>query len=557
MPPEHADILGMLKRSHLFRGIDNTRLEAVVAALEPVELGTGALVYEQGDDPEYFYFVFSGRLKVSRYVPESHNSFQIGYLDEGDYFGQEVLADDWPRQETIETVTESVLLRLSVPNFKDLLDLIPSLAPRLQLILDSYRLLFKTSFVWLDPEETVYFIGRKHIIFLFSRLLPPLALGLITIPVFLFLAITSSMAVTNLALLITSIVVTLAWTIWGWVDWSNDFYIVTDRRVIFQERVILLYDSRQESPMEAVQSTFVKTSMLGRILGYGNVAIRTYIGTILFKGVSQPEQVMGIIQEHQARAQTSRRRAEVRQMEAMIQKRLGNLPVSSGGASVPPKPETKTAQPSQFQKFLSDLLHLRYESQGTILYRTHWFILLGKILFPTLGLIGIVFLIVSSLLNQFTLLSLGATLGISFVLIIIFGAWFAYQFMDWHNDVYLITPEQIVDVDKKPLGREERRAAPIKNILSIEYQRLGLIGLILNFGTVYIRVGDQELTFDNVFNPSEVQRELFNRLAAKTYQERQAAQEAERQRMTEWIAAYHRVIERNQPPRNPPARSGF
>ena len=99
---------------------------------------------------------------------------------------------------------------------------------------------------------------------------------------------------------------------------------------------------------------------------------------------------------------------------------------------------------------------------------------------------------------------------------VIFG-WWLYQYIDWHNDVYLITSDQVVDVNKKPLGHEDRQAAPLKNILGIEYKRLGIIGLLLNFGTVFIRVGDRQLTFDQVFNPSEVQRELFHRLTAKNY----------------------------------------
>jgi hypothetical protein len=88
---------------------------------------------------------------------------------------------------------------------------------------------------------------------------------------------------------------------------------------------------------------------------------------------------------------------------------------------------------------------------------------------------------------------------------------------------------------------------------------MGIIGLILNFGTVFIRVGDQQLTFDDVFNPSEVQRELFHRLSAKNYAERQAAAAGERQRIADWIATYHKVVQRNQPPQSPtpPARRGF
>jgi hypothetical protein len=341
--------------------------------------------------------------------------------------------------------------------------------------------------------------------------------------------------------------------IWAWVDWTNDFYIITSRRILYQERVVLLYDSRQESPMEAVQSTSTRTTQVGRILGYGNVAIRTYIGTILFGGVSNPDQVMGIVQEQQARAQTSQRRAEQRLMENMIERRISP---TDPGPVITSRPPSAPGRSPKFRNFLSDLFHLRNEIGGTILYRTHWFILMKKVGTPSLLLLGLLVLWVLTVFEKFTLLSLGATTA----LIVLIGlgvlGWWFYQYLDWHNDVYLITPDQIVDVNKKPLGKEERRAAPVKNILSIEYKRLGLIGLILNYGTVFIRVGDQQLTFDDVFNPSEVQRELFNRLSARTYAERQAAQESERNRIADWVAAYHRVANRSQPPRTPP-RSGF
>ena len=106
--------------------------------------------------------------------------------------------------------------------------------------------------------------------------------------------------------------------------------------------------------------------------------------------------------------------------------------------------------------FLSTMFHLRYEVGGTVIFRTHWFILLQKIFLPTLILLGPVVIFVYSVLNQFALLSIQSTCGIIFLFgMIIFGWWF-YQYLDWHNDVYLITPDQVVDVNKKPLGREER-----------------------------------------------------------------------------------------------------
>ena len=44
-----------------------------------------------------------------------------------------------------------------------------------------------------------------------------------------------------------------------------------------------------------------------------------------------------------------------------------------------------------------------------------------------------------------------------------------------------------------------------------------------------------------MLNPSEVQRELFHKMAMRTQRERQQQAEEERQRMAEWIAAYHRI----------------
>jgi hypothetical protein len=133
--------------------------------------------------------------------------------------------------------------------------------------------------------------------------------------------------------------------------------------------------------------------------------------------------------------------------------------------------------------------------------------------------------------------------------------------MDWHNDLYIISIDQVVDVNKKPLGHEERQAAPIKNILSIEFRRIGILGLLLNFGTVYIRIGDRQLTFDNVARPSDVQRELFHRLAEVNAEEKKSQIEAEKQRLGDWFASYSEWARKNQADPNqrstPPVQGEF
>ena len=82
--------------------------------------------------------------------------------------------------------------------------------------------------------------------------------------------------------------------------------------------------------------------------------------------------------------------------------------------------------------------------------------------------------------------------------------------------------------------------------MSIEYERKGFWGFLFNFGTVYITVGNTRLTFDFVYNPSEVQQDIFYRMGERLEQLRQYEIDSERERISEWIASYHRRVAQNQ-----------
>ena len=81
--------------------------------------------------------------------------------------------------------------------------------------------------------------------------------------------------------------------------------------------------------------------------------------------------------------------------------------------------------------------------------------------------------------------------------------------------------------------------------------------LILNYGTVILRVGEARLTFDDVYDPSEVQRELFKRMADREYRERVAQSKSERERFAAWLEAYHRVVNPDDTAENPPFPGQF
>jgi hypothetical protein len=529
-----------LARLHLFRGFTPEKLDSAARLLNEVAVPPDGMVFEQGEEAPDFFFVYSGRVKVTYYSKATQTEEMVGFLDEGDYFGQEML-EGKSRKVSVQAITSVRLLRLDSDGFIELFKIAPELSARFKLALDSFNLSFRIQLKWVQPEEYVHYLTRRHSVFLLVRIVPILLALAAAVSI-----LTGLYAATHLMLFLLLMglggAVLLGMLIWQYVDWSNDYFIITNRRIVYQEKVVLLYDSRRESPLEQVQSTEVDTTQLGRILGYGNVRIRTLTGMIVFENVQDPPSVEAFVLEHMKRTQSSLRQAELKSMEELIARRIGYLPTKAA----PPRPATDAKKISPTQRFLVDMFHLRYEYGDTIQYRRHWWVLLTRIGFQSLLLLACigtqVWILVQSALHRLGegFPVLGAVLGLLLLGIVVF-LWWLYVYVDWHNDIYLITNEKVVDLYRKPLGSEEKQEAPIKNILSVEYRRVGLSGILLNYGSVYIRVGDTTLEFEDVFNPSEVQTDLFNRMAMRTQKERAASAEGERQRMAEWIAAYHRV----------------
>src|SRR5690606_27665349 len=108
------------------------------------------------------------------------------------------------------------------------------------------------------------------------------------------------------------------------------------------------------------------------------------------------------------------------------------------------------------------------------------------------------------------------------------------------NDIFIVTPEEIMDLDNTPLDKEERRTAQIENILSTEYQRIGLLGILFNYGTVYITVGGTKLSFQDVLDPAGVMADINRRRMVRVAKKSEEASRADRERMATWVAAYHR-----------------
>ncbi len=543
MPPQREQIIAVLKTAGPFKKLSDEQLGRVVDAMgAPVEVAANEVIYQQGERGGYFYCIYEGRVRLSRY--ESERELSVALYGKGDLFGHEVLGVSEYRHAKATALESGVLLRFSLDVLTALaLDILP-LNQALGQERSSFALFLQTPLDWLNPDETVYYITRKHTIFLQVALAMPVAVTLFSVLVgLLFL----SMGMQGSALLVTvvPIVIAVLWGIWLYIDWANDYYVITNQRVLYQERVALLYDSRQEIPLDAVLSTTLQTSQWGRWFGYGNVIVKSYTGTIRMPRIGMPDFFIQMLDTMRGRANVLRAREERLVLQNALRKKLGLSPMSMSSSSPAAQPATKKAA-AKAAGPLASLFAMRMEKAGTIIYRTHVVLMLKKTLLPSLAILAIFSIPVLRLMGYFAFLSVGAVIALAFVLFLFAFVWWFYYYLDWRNDLYIIASDQLMDLYKKPLGKEVKLSSPIKNIISIEYSRPTIINQLFNYGTVFIKVGEATFTFNNVPNPSEVQREIFNRFIEVTYREKQNTMLAERQLITDMLELYHSVVEQER-----------
>jgi hypothetical protein len=131
--------------------------------------------------------------------------------------------------------------------------------------------------------------------------------------------------------------------------------------------------------------------------------------------------------------------------------------------------------------------------------------------------------------------------------------WWLYRFVDWSNDIYRLTADKIIDSERKPLGDEITKSAPLENIIGLDFERLGMLGVLLNFGNVIINIGtDNKFIFYGIHNPARAQRDIFNYMYEYRRRKQHSDKLHEQERVSDYIAAYHRQAEDLRQAKKPP-----
>ncbi len=535
----------LLRSLHFLRAVDDVRLAEF--ELEARQYAAGDEITRQGSRAEGLLLLQSGNARAVFRDPEGGEA-ELYRLEAGDSFGELELVRDQGYHAALLALDDCTVLHWPVDSLEAVLKEEASAMRGFKYTAESRRLALSLEFDWLGEDEFVHALARKDINILFQSLsLPGVIMVAGGVGAWWFSPLAGAQVGSGLAWLFgAGGVLGLALSIWRWLDWRNDYYIVTDRRVVWLEKVIGLYDSRQESPLHMVLSVSVSTDLLGRTLGYGDVIIRTYTGQITFKNVNDPRSMAAIIEQQWSKAKNAREREDREVVAAALQRGLepGDSDEPGPETSAPPRqsliePEEQSARAENGTGLGHWTFEVRFEESGVITYRKHWAVLLRFIALPSSAIMLLVTLIGGHLGGLIRIFEPGAATLASLALLVPAGLWWLYQYMDWANDLYQITPENIVDVYKKPLARELRKLAPLENVLGTEVKRKGIFGLLLNYGDVVAQVGTAEFTFEGVLDPNRVQQDIVRAQEAFLERRRELERRERREELAQWFGVYH------------------
>ncbi len=343
----------------------------------------------------------------------------------------------------------------------------------------------------------------------------------------------------------------LAWIGWKALDWRNDRYIVTDKRVIHIEKTYLTREERDEAPLAMIQDVSIEMKgLMTHLLYFGDVTIQTAgtLGTIRFQGIQKPRkaqaQILALVSQVKPAMPVEEEPQTIQVIREMV-----------GWPKPEPKPPPRAAERLRWESEkprraqMSEVIKMMIFprpvfGENQIIWRKHWWALLEEMVSPVLALVILLILwTAASLLFGFSLW-FDLLLGISLVAI---SGWITWRVIDWRNDLYVITDDRAIDIEKVPFVREERREAGLDKIQDVRYLQEGFIALRLDFGNVRLETagGIEAFTFDSVPHPRQVQIEIFKRIDQFRKEAGRRSKEIRQDEFLDLLARYHQGVQDN------------
>lgn len=536
----------------------------------------GTKIIRQGTEGDgKFYVVMGGQLRTIEMTDDPPRI--LNYHVPVSIVGTRALLDDTPRAATVEVIADADLAIFSKEDWNWLIHQNDRIEEYFRNLEREFERPSLATFPGQQWDEVIVIAVKRHILAFFAKL--PVPLALLIVPVLFLIAAelwgfrllttsTNDLILTALVV-VPFVVLAVGLTIFYYIDWHNDDFIVTTKRVIHIERILLYGEQRDEAPLTRIQDvTVLSYDLIERFFEFHDLEIKTAgAGIIKINGVPRAEEIREAIFREQARAKARVGAADVGAVRGLIAKRLDwekalekpTVRVAEAEGTV--QSVTKTHRlPGLLDYLYPRVKEFTEDKDGgtVIVWRKHYFILLTSTFFPLVTFLISFYFFMAALValppfeNRGGLLILlltgVATLGTLF--------WYLLRYDGWERDRYMVTNNRIVDVESTPfrLHGEQRREGTFDHIQNITYDIPNLVSQLLNLGDVIIETAGTErtFTFEKVFDPSGVQEEIFHRMVLYQQNQREKMRDLTAKQTVEIIAEYHNLLEKTTLSRQQP-----
>ena len=162
--PEHRAAL--LARNPLFANLSDAERSTLAPLTRCLRFGPGETVVREGDTGDCLYQVVSGSLEVLKQADLiNRDTIEVAHLGPTAVFGEMTLCTDAPRNATVRTLSETVLLEVERQDLAPLLDANPALLEQLGSLVSARQHELQRLSDAAAAEQTSWLIARMRQLF--------------------------------------------------------------------------------------------------------------------------------------------------------------------------------------------------------------------------------------------------------------------------------------------------------------------------------------------------------------------------------------------------------
>ena len=339
------------------------------------------------------------------------------------------------------------------------------------------------------------------------------------------------------------------WMIYRYIDWANDHLTITDKYLRHREFDLRRFSGVQKTiPIDKIQGigtnrpTFIESR-----LKIGTVTVKTASlhGNLVFDKLTNPEEVEKTISSVRNRG---RQFNEGRMREDVRKVLEGELHVPIRRPAAITRPEDDPRKRKKRRKQRIQRRGNRFEVDGGIIYGRHSLVLFWKVwwvillIAVTAGSGYLLWRYVPAAQIPFTIVAVGFVLAIELFI-------YYYFYDDWKNDIFQLTGDSVIDVDRTAFGfTENRKVARLVDVQNVNVEQPNVWAALFNYGDVTIDTAGASgnIVFEDVAEPDKVQTDILERRERLIYRQRSRSAVSRRREIAIMIDYYQKLREQQR-----------